>query len=1013
MSTPETQRTLVAPGELRPDILRLFGDPVEPTDILLAAPGLMDAFEGWAELVANPARRFSKERARQHASALLDQFVRATDQLPHTPEWEDLIRGWIEALEANIVQIRHFDRHPLHSRLISTPRASVIPQAPLSSELRSSSQELRIELTGAAHERAREWFENVFAQSRDISETVSESLRNSWAGDWCSARDMYHYVLAQYFRDIVDFEQSETDDNPILEYLTEFQQEAYNYAKSILGRYGGVFLADVVGLGKTFIAMALLAHLARRTPSEHAVVIAPPSVLPSWRELASEFKVELVTVSLGKLDDLEQYSDRTVLVVDESHNFRNKGTQRHEALETWLRPTRSEPSRRKVILLSATPQNNAPTDIENQINLFPDNYAKLPYRGESLGAFLREVTAGRASMVELLQHVVVRRTRRYIKAEYPDAKIRARVSPGLYVDRPLQFPKRVSGDAQCLRYAIDRTYGPDFFLELLTAIETMRYPLQGIGKYVRADRANDTRLSRHKHSGTSLRGLFRVLLLKRLESSTHALTLTIGRLYRRLEVAAQCVRQGKPLDTPGVDPWGDEGDEAGEGANRGLSLDLFDVEALQRDLELDLGTVRNLQSKLEHLQSKDDEKRLRLEEYLRLRPPITHRTLIFTQFADTANYLGKTLGTRFGRTEVVTGGTSGIMSKARRFAPKANRRDIPPDQQIDLLISTDVLSEGVNLQDADTLINFDLHWNPLRLIQRAGRIDRISSEKEEIHIASFLPQRELEASLRLEEVLRKRIGEFIQAFGEDSQVLPSSEMPDPAQMESAYTGAALESSDSPDGLDALSRHVDHLYRLRRTAPDELSRVQSMRPGRRALGTLPASVAATRSNLDWEFWEPDGSDGVQTIDVRKALDILAKQAEAGEPERSPEAGEGLELVEQARQQFEPIARQREHERMHPRLAPHEMFVLSSLETLRKDAPEHKISLLERMEAWVRSSHSQSVLQKQAKTWKKEKYSAQAVFDELRPLLVRFPTPTPYRATPELVGAVIASKPGREG
>ena len=1006
MPTDEADnRVLVAPGELRPDALFLLAQPLVPTDILVTAPGLTEPYPRFSEIVRAPGRRFSRERSNEHAAAVIDQFGRATDRLPKTAEWERVISEWVDALETERARVRYFGRHPVHSRLLAFSHHSVIPQAPFSIDLQDATHELRVELSGAEHTRARAWFEGLFAEGTDLSDEVAESLRSSWAGGWCTPRELYYYVLSQYFRDVIDPDEAEQDDNPVLEQLTQFQRDAYCYARNILSRFGGVFLADVVGLGKTFIALALLSDLQRRK-GEHAVVIAPPAVLPAWEELAKDLRIEIATVSLGKLEDLDLYSDREIVVIDESHNFRNKGTLRAEVLQKWLRPDSGAASARKTILLSATPQNNDPADLENQLRLFPDNYARLPYRGESLASFFGEVRGGRASLVELLQHVVVRRTRSYIQAQYPDATIRVRLGPGKYDQRRLEFPRRISGEDQCLRYSIDRAYGSAYFSELLGAIAGMRYPLQGLGAYAAEGKTDDPRLSGLLRSGTSVRGLFRVLLLKRLESSTHALAKTLERLLAKLESACARIVAGQPLDAPGQATASDDADATLSGRDRWLPLDLFQVERLQADLEADRATVAQLLTQLESLVQHPDEKLARLERYLTERPPPRHRTLVFTQFAETAEYLREKLGHRFGRTDIATGSSGGILKKAHRFAPQANHRNIPENEQIDLLVTTDVLSEGVNLQDADTLINYDLHWNPLRLIQRAGRIDRLGSEHEEIHIASFLPQRELEDGLGLETVLRRRIQDFIAVFGEDSAVLPSSEQLDPAEMASAYTGAALDDANSTNELDSLSRHMDELYRLRRDDPTEFSRIQSLRPGRRALGRLDSAIAATRYDFYWEFWTPQNDSGVKRVDVRTAFDSMAEAAKAGALDIEPTPGLGLDFIEQARREFEPLANAFEQQRAQPRLSAHEMFVLSSLETLRRDSVPTLVPTLNRMEAWVRSGHAQATLRKQARVWKHEKLSPQLIFDELRPLLARFPMPEREAAEPELIGAVLS-------
>lgn len=1009
MSSEAALRTLIAAGELRPDLFELLGNDGLTTDILLTAPGLMEHYDGWNTLVRTPGYRLSKEQAFEHLRATLDQFKRAIDRLPHSASWEQRLRIWMKAFEEGVAEVRHFQRHPVHSRLISMPSSSVIPQTPLSPRLASLETELRVELQGAEHYRAREWFGRLYGEALDISDEVAAALRESWAGGWITPEEAYYFVLSEYFRDVISPESLEGDDNPLLEHLTEFQVEAYTYAKNILARYGGVFLADVVGLGKTFIAMALLAHLQRRY-GEHAVVIAPPAVLPAWETLARDFRVELALLSIGKLEDLERYSDREVVVIDESHNFRNRGTQREETINKWLRPEKAAASHRKMILLSATPQNNSAHDIEQQLRLFPDNCSPLPYpRGsEGRAGFFRQVVAGHASLIDLLQHVVVRRTRNYIKTEYPDAKLRVRLGPGQYEEKTLRFPTRVSGEAQCLRYSIDQAYGGDFFQTLLDAIGTMRYPLQGLGVYVAKGRENDDRLSGLRRSGASVRGLFRILLFKRLESSVHALYATLRRLVEKLDLSVRRLENGEALLMPGATRASDDADDSLEDVAKLLPLELFDVDRLGEDLRADLEVVRALIGRLEEVLSHDDEKLGRLERYLTERPPTSHKTIVFTQFAETARYLHQRLGYRFGKTEYATGG-GGALEKARRFAPIANHHTgrLREGEEIDLLVSTDALSEGVNLQDADTLINYDIHWNPLRLIQRAGRIDRLSSGHEEIHISSFLPQRELEASLGLEAVLRQRIAEFITVFGEDSQVLPTTEQLDPEAMASAYTGDALDGADESDEMDGLSRHMDRLYRLRRQDPEKFSRIQRLRPGRRALGTLASSVAATRYDTYWQFWAPSGKD-VDRIDVRAAFDRLWKQAEAGEAVRDPSPGFGLSFVELARREFEPLASGFEQERVQPRLSAHEKFVTTALESLRRDAPEPILPTIERMLQWVLRGHAQAPLRKQATIWKREKLSPQMVFDELRPLLGRFPIPPRGEFEPELIAAMVSER-----
>ncbi|WP_198154433.1 DEAD/DEAH box helicase [Plesiocystis pacifica] len=854
-----------------------------------------------------------------------------------------------------------------------------------------------MELRGNEHIRARAWFARHFDDAAPLEEEVLACLEESWAGEYCTPRDIYYFTLARYFRSFVEGMNLEDDDNPLLAHLTAFQKSAYDYAKMILRRYGGVFLADVVGLGKTYIGLALLSHLKRRY-GERAVVIAPPSVCPAWEQLSHDLDINLKTISIGKLEELDDYTDREVVVIDESHNFRNSGTLRYETLQKWLRPDEGA-SHRKILLLSATPQNNRPEDIKNQIALFPDNYTKLPF--EDRDAWFREVAMGRASLRDLLQHIVVRRTRRDIARSYPDAKLRVRIAPGQYEERPLEFPTRLSGEEQCLRYSLDSTYGQQFYSELLEAIRTMRYPLQGVGRYLSEDNEGDPRVSDLRRGATSVRGLFKVLLLKRLESSIEALHTTLVRLDAKL-AHGQAQVEGGHVPLP---PRVRTSEEADADAPSSLPIDLFDADKLLEDILADKQVVSSLVHQVKILKIRRDEKFERLVDYLNQRPPTQHKTIIFTQFADTAHYLRNKLGELFGRTEVVTGASSGIIRLARRFAPVANRvRKRDPDTEIDLLISTDTLSEGVNLQDADTLINYDLHWNPTRLIQRAGRIDRLGSKHDEIHICGFVPQRELEADLGLLQILQRRIREFVEVFGEDNNILPGHERPDIDQMQAAYTGAALDSADASDDLDGLSRHSDELIRLREAEPDYFAQIVNMRPGRRAVSQTGPSVVATHCGWYWEFWSPRGPAELERVGTSEAFELLRRHSEAGEAPMLEPAADESDLVERARDEFELLVELFRQRRLEPQLSKLELYVLDRLGQYRKKCPEPKRPLLERIERWVKRGSAQLVIRKQARLWRKHKLAPAVVFEEARLLMARFPPQDEDLGEPEVIGTV---------
>jgi hypothetical protein len=1005
MSIPIEARTLVAPGELRTDALELF-EQEALIDFLLAAPGLLPRPpQGHARLAREPHLDFPVQVSHAHRQAILESLGGQLDALPQTPAWEARLGGWSQRLKSTDARVFYHARGPLFSRLISRADSSLVPAGPITREFlgRPPGTELDMALAGGMHAQARAWFQQRLVDAEDISLEVRALLEATWAGPLIGAKDLYYKVLSEFFLEMLQGADL-TDNNPLLERMTAFQQAAYQQAKGILRRFGGVFLADVVGLGKTYIAMALLRYL-QDVLDRHALVVAPPAVCPVWDALGEEAGVHLRTLSHGNLEALPQFSARQVLVLDESHNFRNPTTRRYERLWEWLHPG-GVPSRRQVLLLSATPQNNSPWDVQRQLRLFPDDFTRLPFTGESMEDFFKAVEAGKESLTSILQHVVVRRTRRFIQAQYPNAKLPVKRRSGGYDWVPIRFPIRISGPEQCLRYQIEDSYGAGLYDRIIHLLSSMEYPLYGLGAYVLEMHKKDERLAGIHQAGRSLRGLFKVLLLKRLESSEAAFRISLVRLQDRLRIALENLREGFIVLHMDV---ADEED----GESESLPAGMFHIDRLRNALQGDLARVEELCAAMGKLPPAAEAKLARLRAYLETRPPRVHRTLIFTQFADTADFLMEHLREGYGVVERVTGSKGSVRQLVRRFAPRANPTldgtQVPREKQIDLLISTDALSEGINLQDADTLINYDLHWNPVRLIQRAGRIDRLGSENEEIHIASFLPERGLESQLGLEQVLRRRIKEFLDVFGEDSHVLPAEERLDVQGALDAYAGKAFEKAEMADDLDALGRHAERILTLRQTEPAHYMRIKALRSGRRAAtdSALPG-IVATRLGWYWGFWRESKENGrMEKLADLAGLDLLYKHSEKGDasaPEKISQARRVLSLmVEESRQLFSQQAENVRAQRQTPALDINEEWVRASLEALRMSADEERRGVLDDMRRWVLAGQYKTVLRLAAARWRKEQLTGEALFQQMAAMM-RFELKNEFLGEEEIVGAV---------
>jgi hypothetical protein len=611
------ERGLACVGELRAAQLSILDHLRAGLDVLTAAPGHR-ALPGTAHgLYERPSMQLSVRLARELQSHLVLAFAADIDALPKGSLWGELLLAWATALRSGDARVRFWDQSPLYTRLISRPDKSLVFAEPVHDDF-SLGNELRLNLTGDEHLRARRWFHELFEHSQDISQEVVSCIDESWAGNTISARDAYLKVLATYFDEVLQSLDRDIDTNPMLSHLTEFQVEAYHYAKFILRRFGGVFLADVVGLGKTYIALAMLKAF-QDTSGEHAVIVAPPKVLPAWEALAAEHRVEVKLVSLGKLSTLSHYAEREILVVDESHNLRNSNTDRYSEISEWVRPA-GEPATRKVILLSATPQNNSISDIRSQLRLFPDNFVRLPIKAESLDAWCKEVRSGARSASELLQHVVVRRTRSYIRAAFPTSTLKQRQADGTYQQVPIRFPRRRMGPEQCLRYSLTDTYHSGIYRKILQGLRTLNYPLHSLGDYLSLEGATDERTLGLKKARNSVRALFKVLLLKRLESSVHAFRASLERLRTRLDGALGHHARGFVLLAKEAS-GDDEDDEGDEGhAERSLPLSLFEPTRLEKAIREDHIEVKSMLSLVEDLDPSKDAKLHRLLRFLERRP---------------------------------------------------------------------------------------------------------------------------------------------------------------------------------------------------------------------------------------------------------------------------------------------------------------------------------------------------------------------------------------------------------
>lgn len=944
---------------------------------------------------------------------LFDLLKLELDSSPQTDETQRLLLRLASILGARGLHFRFWDKALSFSRAmivgLGDQIRSLTAAGGFSPAALTGIDELRSLQSGENAREVARWFDERWQEATPISGEIEQLVLESWACKVLSPRDAYYKALIEYFSGSLELEDRSEDLNPMLERMADFQKDAYFHAKGILRRFGGVFISDVVGLGKTFIGLALLSYLVREQQAR-ALVIAPPRLCGMWESLLERFEIDARVLASSMLKELPQYTSRDVVLIDESHNFRNALTRRYESVATYLRPE-GQAATRRVILLTATPQNNRCWDVFHQLRLFPDTFAQMPIPGESLKEFFRAVEAENAELSSLLQHVVVRRTRSFVKREYRGATLPVVDKDGNMTLKEIIFPERRDGPDTVLRYSIEAVYG-GLYNEIIQTILGLTYARYGLAEYLLPSAIGQERFNNLKRGGRALRGLFKALLLKRLESSLAAFRRTLSWIVL---THRGCLEGIKLRGVVPVNPryQADDVDEldvedALELFQGDFATSDFDATRLERDIAHDLNLLTSLQERLEQIPVAHDAKLNALLEHLKKHPPHQHKTLIFTQFSATATYLYDNLRFLGYRLEVITGNRGNQLDVLTRFSPRSMEAKVPPDRQLDLLISTDILSEGVNLQDADTILNYDLHWNPVRLIQRAGRIDRIGSQNGTIHIFNFLPERALEQALGLESVLRRRIAEILKVFGEDSAILPLDYgAPTEQAVIDAYTGKALKDAEEDRSLDGLSLHLEEVFRLRRSDPAQYRSLQTLRPAQRALLAEEGTQYIVMCQAGWfkRFYQRN-NDLMTPMDDREALDELYLWAHATRWIERAKIHSGLnQATRTSFAHFQNAVLNLRDQRQQPRLTPAEDYVRSRLIELLERVSPLAGPEIERMIDWIQQGRHKAPFEPAARRWKREQLSAESIQHEMRGWLRQYTLSEEALPEPSVVVSVL--------
>ena len=677
-------------------------------------------------------------------------------------------------------------------------------------------------------------------QLEDVTETVYEHIASVYAEN--SPARIYFLILFNLFAEFLDDISEDVlpsdltgyQDTLIWKALYNFQHDAAIGVINKLETYNGCILADSVGLGKTFTALAVIKYYELRNKS--VLVLAPKKLADNWTNFNANLTTNLFASdrfnydvlahtdlsrtrgeSMGIPLDRVNWGNYDLVVIDESHNFRNAdfAADRETRYQRLMRQVIQQGVKTKVLMLSATPVNNHFADLRNQLALAYEGdsqqlaanldisssveevfrqaqrvfneWSKLPAEQRTTDTILARLDF---DFFELLDAVTIARSRKHIEAFYDTSEIGAFPErlPPVSVRSPLTELPDVPSFNELFEQLSALTLA--VYAPLAYVFPSRREKYEELyGNISAAQNTAGGAVSNLGHASRErgIQKLMTVNLLKRLESSVEAFRLTLARLQATVDNALQAVENHSGSIADLTSAFGElEADDddfelpsnGTVGTNVQIDLADIDIESWQRDLDHDAAVIAQLIAGVEPVTPEHDLKLQTLTARIhdKLAAPINpgnRKVLIFSAFTDTAAYLYRELAPRLTKAGVHTAAVTGqgnprtTLGKGlgfhqvlTLFSPRSKSRELvmPSEQrEIDVLIGTDCVSEGQNLQDCDYVINYDIHWNPVRIIQRFGRIDRIGSTNAQIQLVNFWPDISLDEYINLKERVENRM----------------------------------------------------------------------------------------------------------------------------------------------------------------------------------------------------------------------------------------------------------------
>ncbi|MCL1826686.1 MAG: SNF2-related protein [Candidatus Cloacimonetes bacterium] len=605
------------------------------------------------------------------------------------------------------------------------------------------------------------WFDGLWTNVK-LKDNKKELIKEiSKIFNAYTPNDIYLKILSEIFTEesLAETVEKELGKTEIYQKLFDFQKAAVVSLVKKMDTSGGAILADAVGLGKTFTALTVIKYYQKKE-GRRPLVLAPKKLEYNWKQYLPKvfgenifqkddfryqvmFHTDLNEKRFGEIYNDLINDDPKLIIIDESHNLRNDKSARYVFLiNEIIRKNQNI----KVLLLSATPINNSILDVFNQIKLLGDYDQKksiFTAVDQTLLEWSLQETRNNISSLknsfhhdftDLMDSLIVARTRKEVAS------------------KEINFPKlNTPINIRIAPNCIDNIETFEALLDLLPANFSVYMPAVYAGHTNKNVYHDESR-----RSGFLVR-MMQIMIAKRLESSWVSFKKTIENILQYHISVLFKIQNFQDLDEEGLEALFEEEDQENIdeyriGKKNPINIcEIKNLEAFAKDVKIDLSKLEYIKEQLENFEPKNDEKLKKLISIIKNKQKNENKkVLIFTTYRDTAEYLFEQLSLEFTNIEIVSGASSAVINILKRFSPIANNaNETQRNNPIDILVSTDVLSVGQNLQDCDCVINYDIHWNPVSIIQRVGRIDRIGSTNKEIYCYNFWPSENIEDYLNL------------------------------------------------------------------------------------------------------------------------------------------------------------------------------------------------------------------------------------------------------------------------